>query len=171
MRSDSTMNGTGKTSSFLSMSPVTLQPIDRQARRPLCSPLGRETGDDDARLYVGTPTDDETEVEDQLKEAKLIPRTQHAVVGETVAPDTVASGDAPRNRHHRPDVSRSVRGKLRAEPGGPERPVAHRRRDQRGEQGTIDPRTDAGCPSSVRTRSSIPSPTISMPGWLAPWRT
>ncbi len=39
------------------------------------------TGDDDARLYVGVTTDDETEVQDKLKEAKLIPRTQHAVVG------------------------------------------------------------------------------------------
>ena len=40
-----------------------------------------KTGDDDARLYAGITTDDETEVEDKLKEAMLIPRTQHAVVG------------------------------------------------------------------------------------------
>ena len=40
-----------------------------------------KSGDDDARMYVGTTADEETEVQDQLKEAKLIPRTLHAMIG------------------------------------------------------------------------------------------
>jgi hypothetical protein len=39
------------------------------------------TGDDDACLYVGITADEETEVQDQLKEAKLIPRALHAMIG------------------------------------------------------------------------------------------
>jgi serine/threonine protein kinase/formylglycine-generating enzyme required for sulfatase activity/tetratricopeptide (TPR) repeat protein len=40
-----------------------------------------ESGDDDARMYVGTTTEEETEVQDKLREAKLIPRTLHAMIG------------------------------------------------------------------------------------------
>ena len=40
-----------------------------------------KSGDDDARLYVGTTADEETEVQDKLKEAKLIPRTLNAMIG------------------------------------------------------------------------------------------
>ena len=38
-------------------------------------------GDDDAQLYVGITADEETEAQDRLKEAKLIPRTLHAIIG------------------------------------------------------------------------------------------
>jgi formylglycine-generating enzyme required for sulfatase activity len=37
--------------------------------------------EDDARMYVGMTADKETEVQDELKEAKLIPRTLHAMIG------------------------------------------------------------------------------------------
>jgi len=37
-------------------------------------------GDDDSRLYVGTTADLEAEVHEKLKEAKLIPRTQHVMI-------------------------------------------------------------------------------------------
>jgi hypothetical protein len=40
-----------------------------------------KSGDDDARMYVGTIADGVTQVQDQLKEAKLIPRTLHAMIG------------------------------------------------------------------------------------------
>ena len=40
-----------------------------------------KSGDDEARLYVGTTADEQTEVQDKLKEAKLIPRTLHAMIG------------------------------------------------------------------------------------------
>ena len=40
-----------------------------------------KSGDDDARLYVGTTADEQDEVQDKFKEAKLIPRTQHAMIG------------------------------------------------------------------------------------------
>ena len=40
-----------------------------------------KSADDDARLYVGTTADEQDEVQDQLKEAKLIPRTFHAMMG------------------------------------------------------------------------------------------
>ena len=40
-----------------------------------------KSGDDDARLYVGTTADEQDEVQDKLKEAKLIPRTLHAMIG------------------------------------------------------------------------------------------
>jgi formylglycine-generating enzyme required for sulfatase activity/energy-coupling factor transporter ATP-binding protein EcfA2 len=40
-----------------------------------------KSGDDDARLYVGMTADEVTEVQDRLEEAKLIPRTQHAMIG------------------------------------------------------------------------------------------
>jgi tetratricopeptide (TPR) repeat protein len=41
----------------------------------------KNSGDDDARIYVGITAELETEVRDQLKEAKLIPRTLHAMIG------------------------------------------------------------------------------------------
>jgi len=37
------------------------------------------TDDDDARLYVGATTDQETEAQNRLTEAKLVPRTLHAL--------------------------------------------------------------------------------------------
>jgi hypothetical protein len=40
-----------------------------------------ENGDDEARLYVGTTADEEAQVQDKLNEAKLIPRTLHAMMG------------------------------------------------------------------------------------------
>ena len=40
-----------------------------------------KSGDDDARMYVGMTADEETEVQDKLKEEKLIPRTLHAMLG------------------------------------------------------------------------------------------
>jgi hypothetical protein len=39
------------------------------------------SGEDDARFYVGTTADEATAVQDRLKEAKLIPRTLHAMIG------------------------------------------------------------------------------------------
>jgi formylglycine-generating enzyme required for sulfatase activity len=52
------------------------KPIDRYAALWV-----EKTGDDDARLYVGMMADLETEVQDKLKEVKLIPRTLHAMIG------------------------------------------------------------------------------------------
>jgi len=40
-----------------------------------------KSGDDDARLFVGITALEEDEVQDKLKEAKLIPRTQNAMIG------------------------------------------------------------------------------------------
>jgi hypothetical protein len=40
-----------------------------------------KTGDDDARMYAGITSDDETEVQEKLKDEKLIPRTLHAMMG------------------------------------------------------------------------------------------
>ena len=40
-----------------------------------------KSGDDDARLYVGMTADEEPQVQDKLNEAKLIPRTLHAING------------------------------------------------------------------------------------------
>ncbi len=40
-----------------------------------------KSGDDDGRLYVGLTADEASEVQDKLKEAKLIPRTLHAMLG------------------------------------------------------------------------------------------
>jgi formylglycine-generating enzyme required for sulfatase activity/tetratricopeptide (TPR) repeat protein len=40
-----------------------------------------KTGEDDARLYVGVNASEETEVQDKLKDEKLIPRTLHAMIG------------------------------------------------------------------------------------------
>jgi formylglycine-generating enzyme required for sulfatase activity/tetratricopeptide (TPR) repeat protein len=39
------------------------------------------TGDDDAKIYVGVTTDDESEFQERLKDEKLIPRTQNAAIG------------------------------------------------------------------------------------------
>jgi len=38
-------------------------------------------GDDDARCFVGTTADEQDEIQDKLKDAKLIPRTLHAMIG------------------------------------------------------------------------------------------
>ena len=40
-----------------------------------------KSGDDDARLYVGTTADEQDPIEDKFKEAKLIPRAQAAMIG------------------------------------------------------------------------------------------
>jgi eukaryotic-like serine/threonine-protein kinase len=40
-----------------------------------------KSGEDNARMYVGTTTDEQDEIQDQFKEAKLIPRTLHAMIG------------------------------------------------------------------------------------------
>ncbi len=40
-----------------------------------------KSGDDDARLYVGMTADEQTEIHVRLKEAKLIPRALHAMIG------------------------------------------------------------------------------------------
>ena len=78
-----------------------------------------KSGDDDARLYVGMTADEQDEIQDKLKEAKLIPRTLHAMIGARWSPEILRRlGTTPRSRHHRSDLSRPVRGKLRAEPGG-----------------------------------------------------
>jgi formylglycine-generating enzyme required for sulfatase activity len=52
------------------------KPIDRYATLWV-----EKTAEDDARLYVGTTGDKEDEVQDKLQEAKLIPRTLHAMIG------------------------------------------------------------------------------------------
>ncbi len=104
-----------------------------------------KSGEDDARLYVGISADRETEVHDALFEAKLIPRTQNAMIG----PDGRAQllrrlGTTPRSRRHRSDHSKPARGKLRAQPGGTQRPVAPRCVGQWGMQTTAVPRACAG---------------------------
>jgi serine/threonine protein kinase/formylglycine-generating enzyme required for sulfatase activity/tetratricopeptide (TPR) repeat protein len=40
-----------------------------------------KSGDDDARSYAGVTSEEQTEVQDRLKEAKLVPRTQQAMIG------------------------------------------------------------------------------------------
>jgi formylglycine-generating enzyme required for sulfatase activity/tetratricopeptide (TPR) repeat protein len=40
-----------------------------------------KSGDDDARLHVGMSADEETELQDRLIEAKLVPRTLNAMIG------------------------------------------------------------------------------------------
>ncbi len=40
-----------------------------------------KSGDDDARLYVGMTADEQDEVQDKLKEAKVVPQTLHAMIG------------------------------------------------------------------------------------------
>ncbi len=40
-----------------------------------------KSGDDEARLFVGATEDEANEVQDKLKEAKLIPRNQNAMIG------------------------------------------------------------------------------------------
>jgi serine/threonine protein kinase/formylglycine-generating enzyme required for sulfatase activity/tetratricopeptide (TPR) repeat protein len=40
-----------------------------------------KSGDDEARLYVGITADEEDDVQDKLREAKLIPRTLHTMIG------------------------------------------------------------------------------------------
>jgi len=52
------------------------KPADRYAALWVEKP-----GDDEARLYVGITAGQETEAQDRLKEAKLIPRTLHPMLG------------------------------------------------------------------------------------------
>ena len=69
-----------------------------------------KSGDDDARMYVGITADEETAVQDKLKDEKLIPRTLHAMIGSDRARDTAASGDDPQEPPSRVRRSRPVRG-------------------------------------------------------------
>ena len=39
------------------------------------------TGDDDARMFIGTTADEEAEAQDKLKDEKLIPRALHSTIG------------------------------------------------------------------------------------------
>ena len=41
----------------------------------------KKTGDDDAKIYVGVTTDDQSEFHEKLNDEKLIPRTLHAMIG------------------------------------------------------------------------------------------
>ena len=52
------------------------KPIDRYAALWV-----EKKSDDDARLYVGMSADEQDEIHDKLKDAKLIPRTENAVIG------------------------------------------------------------------------------------------
>ena len=93
-----------------------------------------KSGDDDARMYVGVTADEETKVQDKLKDEKLIPRTLHAMIGADGRTRYCGVwGDDPRSRRSQVRrIETSFGGELRAETGGPERPVAHRRGGQRG---------------------------------------
>ena len=83
--------------------------------------------DDDARMYVGTTADQQDEVQEEFKEAKLIPRTVHVVIGsEGRARYCGVWGRPARADITAQTLSRPARGGLRAEAGEPERPVAHR---------------------------------------------
>ena len=104
-----------------------------------------KTGDDDARMYVGMTADEQTEVQDKLKEEKLIPRTLHAMIGADGRtrycgvwgrpPGAAITGQTYRDQFE---------GNFEQNQARPERPVAHRRGGQRGEQTTTDPRACPG---------------------------
>ncbi len=91
-----------------------------------------KSGDDDARLYVGTTADEQDEVQEQLEEAKLIPRTLHAMIGSegrTRYCGVWGSPQEPPSQVRRIETSsRGTSSRTRR----PERPVAPRRRGQRG---------------------------------------
>ena len=115
-----------------------------------------KAGEDDARMYVGITADQEEVVQGRLKEAKLIPRTLHAMIGSDRSPEILRClGTTPRSSHRRTDVSRPVRGKLRAAPGRPEGPVAPRHERQRSGHTTSDPRTCRGCPSECGEKAPV----------------
>ena len=121
-----------------------------------------KAGDDDARLYVGATDDDLTDVQKPLDDAKLIPRTLHALR----SPDGRAAvlrrlGQAPVARRHHPGLPRPVRVGLRREPGPVQRPGARRRRGRRGRQAAVGRRAGPGGAASGRRRRSRPSPTTS----------
>ena len=64
------------------MSPVMSRPIqDGKPADRYAALWVEKSGDDDARMYVGITADEETEVQDKLKDEKLIPRTLHAMIG------------------------------------------------------------------------------------------
>ena len=76
------MSGTRKTSSFPSMSPGTWRPSkDGKPADRYAALWVEKTGDDDARMFVGITADEQNEVQDKLKDEKLIPRTLHAMIG------------------------------------------------------------------------------------------
>ena len=105
-----------------------------------------KSGDDDARLYVGTTADEQD-------------RGSGATQGREADPPDPARHDRVRRPHEilrrlgaspRKPASQARRyrdqfeGNFEREPGEPERPVARRRRGQRGGQAAIDPRACPG---------------------------
>ncbi len=105
----------------------------------------QKSADDEARMYVGMTADEQDEVQDKLKEAKLIPRTLHAMIraeGRTRycgvwgrPPAAAVAGQTYRDQFE---------GDFEQKQGGPERPVAPRPGGQRGKQTTTDPRACPG---------------------------
>ena len=64
-----------------------------------------KSGDDDARMYVGMTADEEMRFRTSCKEAKLIPRTQHAMIGSDGRTRYCGVwGRPPASRHHGSDV-------------------------------------------------------------------
>ncbi len=115
------------------MLPVHCDRERRQARRPLCCPLGREEpATTTPACTSGRPLTRKTEVQDKLTEAKLIPRTKHVAAGDRRSHAALRRlGAAPGSLHHGSGVSRPVRGNFRAEPRRTGRRVACRRGGQR----------------------------------------
>ena len=104
-----------------------------------------KSGDDDARMYVGTTADEQDEVQAKFKEAKLIPRTLHAMIGAEGRTRYCGVWGRPAGAAVTGQTYRDqFEGNFEQTPGGPERPVAPRRGGQRGEQTTIDPRACPG---------------------------
>ena len=128
-----------------------------------------KSGDDDARMYVGTTTDEQDDVRAKFKKAKLIPASNcHARWGGRSHEILRRLGTTHENRRQGSVVSRPVRGKLRAAPGQTERPVAPGRGGSRGKQTGIDPESVDGLNFRERSRISRPNLTMSMPCWLVP---
>ena len=116
--------------------------------------------------------DEETEVQDKLKDEKLIPRTLHAMIGSDGRtrycgvwgrpPGAAITGQTHRDQfegnfeQNQADLSDQLLIDVAVSGAG--KPQATRDRAP-------------GCPSRVRRRSSRPSPTTSMPGSLGRWRT
>ena len=112
-----------------------------------------------------------TEVQDKLKEAKLIPRTLHAMIGSEGRtrycgvwgrpPGAAITGQTYRDQfegnfeQNQADLSDQLLIDLAV--SGASKPQSTRER--------------ARLPLRVRTRSSRPSLTTSTPGWLGRWRT
>jgi hypothetical protein len=96
------------------------KPVDRYAALWV-----ERSSDDNARMYVGTTRNEQDEVQNELSAAKLIPRTLDAMVGsEGYTRYSGVWGRPPKIRRCGADLSRPVRGKLRTNASGQERPVA-----------------------------------------------